>query len=66
MGVLAYNLLPMLRQLYPGEEGVRRSIERLITRLVKVGARVSYHRRRWYVHVASVFPSARYYQAMLG
>jgi hypothetical protein len=47
-----------------GEE-VKRSIDCLIKRLIKVGARVSYHARRWYVHVASAFPLARHYRAML-
>jgi hypothetical protein len=37
----------------------------LIKRLVKEGARVSYHARRWYVHVASAFPLAHHYQAVL-
>jgi hypothetical protein len=32
-----------------GEE-VKRSMEWLIKRLIKVGAKVSYHGRRWYVH----------------
>ncbi len=40
-------------------ERVRRSIEWLIKRLIKVGARVSYHAKRWHVHVASAFPLAR-------
>ncbi len=65
MGVLAYNLLHMLRQFYVWGEGVRRSIEWLIKRLIKVGARVSYHARRWYVHVASAFPLAHHYRAVL-
>ena len=29
------------------------------------GARVSYHARRWYVHVASAFPLAHHYRAAL-
>ncbi|MGA8572741.1 MAG: hypothetical protein ACLP7A_05540 [Desulfobaccales bacterium] len=37
----------------------------LIKRLIKVGARVSYHARRWYVHVASAFPLAHHYHAVL-
>ncbi len=65
MGVLAYNLLHMLRQFYVWGEEVRRSIEWLIKRLIKVGARVSYHARRWYVHVASAFPLAHHYRAVL-
>ena len=58
MGALAYNLLHMLRQFYVMGEGVRRSVEWLIRRLIKAGARVSYHARKWHVHVASAFPLA--------
>jgi hypothetical protein len=36
-----------------------------IKRLIEVEARVSYHARRWYVHVASAFPLAHHYRAML-
>ena len=64
MGVLAYNLLHMIRQLYVWGEAVKRSMEWLIKRLIKVGARVSYHARRWYVHVASAFPLAHQYRAV--
>jgi hypothetical protein len=46
MGVLAYNLLHMIRQFYVWGEEVKRSMEWLIKRLIKVGARVSYHARR--------------------
>jgi len=35
---------------------MRRSIEWIITRLGKAGARIVYRARRWYVHVASAFP----------
>ncbi len=66
MGVLAYNLLHMLRQFYLMREEVRRSIEWLIKRLIKVGAKVAYHSRRWYVHVASAFPLAHHYRAVFG
>ena len=66
MGALAYNLLHMLRQFYVKDEGVRRSVEWLIRRLIKVGARVSYHSKRWCVHVASAFPLAHYDRAVLG
>jgi hypothetical protein len=65
MGVLAYNLLHMIRQFYVWGEEVKRSMEWLIKRLIKVGARVSYHARRWYVHVASTFPLAHHYRAVL-
>jgi len=37
----------------------------LIKRLIKVGARISYHAHRWYVHVASAFPLAHHYRAVL-
>ena len=63
MGVLAYNLLHMLRKFYIRGEGVRRSIEWLIRRLIKVGATVSYHARRWHVHVSSAFPLDRHFRA---
>ena len=66
MGVLAYNLLHMLRQFYLVGEEVKRSMEWLIKRLIKVGAKVAYHGRMWQVHVASVFPLSRYYQAVFG
>jgi len=42
MGVLAYNLLHMLRQFYVWGEEVKRSIEWLIKRLIKVGARAGW------------------------
>ena len=64
MGVLAYNLLHMLRQFYFLGEEVKRSMEWLITRLIKVGAKIAYHGRRWHVHVASAFPLSRYYQSV--
>ena len=63
---MAYNLLHMLRRFYAKGEGVRRSIEWLIKRLIKIGARVSYHARKWHVHVASAFPLADHYRAVLG
>ena len=34
-------------------EEVKRSVERLIRRVVKVASRVSCHSRYWWVHVAS-------------
>jgi hypothetical protein len=66
MGVLAYNLLHMLRQFYLVGEEIKRSIEWLIKLLVKVGAKVAYDGRRWQVHVGSAFPLARYYRAVFG
>jgi hypothetical protein len=66
MGVMAYNLLHMIRQFYVWGEAVKRSVDWLIKRLIKVGARVSYHARRWHVHVASAFPLAHHYRAVLG
>jgi hypothetical protein len=38
----------------------------LIRRLIKVMARVSYHAKRWHVHVASDFLLAHYYRAVFG
>jgi hypothetical protein len=45
-------------------ENVKPSIESIIMRLVKVGARVVYHTSRSveYVYVALAFPLARYYR----
>jgi hypothetical protein len=62
--VFFINLLHMVRQFYLIGEEVKRSMEWLIKRLIKVGARVAYHGRRWYVHVASAFPLARPYLAV--
>ncbi|MGA2224709.1 MAG: hypothetical protein ABSH41_09735 [Syntrophobacteraceae bacterium] len=42
-------------------ENVKPSTESIKRRFVKAGARVVYHARRWYVHIASAFPSGRYY-----
>jgi hypothetical protein len=55
----------MIRQFYVWGEEVKRSIGLLIKRLIKVGARVSYQARRWYVHAASAFPLAHHYRAVL-
>jgi hypothetical protein len=46
--------------------GVKRSIEWLIKRLIKVGAKVAHHGRMWHVHVVSAFPLDRYYQTVFG
>jgi hypothetical protein len=46
-------------------ENVKPSIDSIVRRLVKVGARVVYHARKWYVHVASAFSLARYYRILL-
>ena len=64
VGCLAYNLLHMIRDTAFRGEGIKPSIESIIGRLVKVGARVVYHARRWYVHVASAFSLARYYRIL--
>ena len=47
MGVLAHNLLHVIRQFYVWGREVKRSMDWLIKRLIKGGARVSYHARRW-------------------
>jgi hypothetical protein len=66
MGFLAYNLLDLIRRFYLWGEDARRSIEWIITRLVKAGTRIVYQARRWHVHVASAFPLGHYYRAVLG
>ena len=65
MGILAYILLHMIRPFYVWGEEVRRSMDWRIKRLIKAGAKVSYHARRWYVHVASAFPLAHHYRSVL-
>jgi hypothetical protein len=62
IGVLAFNLLHMLREFYLKGEEVKRSIERLI----KVGAKVAHHARMWQAHVASAFPLAHHHRAVFG
>ncbi len=62
MGTLAYNLLHILRRLYPMGEEVRSSIEWLI----KVGAKSSYHAKRCDVPVASASQLAHYYRTKFG
>jgi hypothetical protein len=42
------------------------STQWLSKRLIKVGAKVAYHGRRWQVHVASGFPLPRHYRAVFG
>ena len=42
------------------------SIDWVIMRLVKVGARISYHARYWHVHIASAFALRHHYRAVLG
>jgi hypothetical protein len=66
MGALAYNLLHMFRQFYLLREEVKRSMEWFIKRLVKLEAKVAYHGRRRYVHIASAFPLAPRYRAVFG
>ena len=75
MEVLAYNPAQgaghLMREFYLKGEEVKRSIERLIKGLIKVGARVSYHASRWLVHVASSrvlrgIPLAHHYPAAFG
>ena len=65
MQVLAYKLFQMISRLYIWDEKVKRSIEWRIKCLIKVGTRVSYHARRWYVHVVSAFSLAHHYRAVL-
>jgi hypothetical protein len=65
MGIPAYNLLRMIQHCYIWAKAVKRSMDWLIKRLIKVGARVAYHARRWYVHVAPAFPLPHHYRAVL-
>jgi hypothetical protein len=65
MGFLAYNLLHLIRRFYMRSEKARRSIEWIIMRLIKAGARIVYHARYWYVHIASAFPLRHHYRAVL-
>jgi hypothetical protein len=65
IGILAYNLLHRIRQFSVWGEAVKGSIDWLIKRLIKVRARVSYHARRWYGHIASAFPRAHHYRTVL-
>ena len=64
VGCLAYNLLHMIRDVAFWGESIKPSIDSIIRRLVKVGARVIYHARKWYVHIASAFSLARYYRIL--
>jgi hypothetical protein len=66
MGILAYSLLQILLEFYMKSEEVKRSIEWIIRRMVKVASRISYHSLYWWVPVASVFPLSYHYQAVLG
>lgn len=66
MGVLAYDLLHIIRKFYLFGEEVRRSMELLIQRLINVGAKVVYHAPQWHVHVTSTFTLTCYYRAMFG
>lgn len=66
MGALAYNLLHMVWEFHLKGEDVKRSIEWIIRRIIKAASRISYHGRRWWVHVASSFPLAHHYRAVFG
>lgn len=66
MGAVAYNLLHMVREFHLKGEDVKRSIEWIIRRIIKAASRISYHGRRWWVHVASSFPLAHQYREVLG
>ena len=66
MGFLAYNLLHLIRRFYLWGEDRRRSIEWIIMRLIRAGARIAYHARYWQVHNASAFPLQHHYRAVIG
>ena len=63
MGVLAYNLLHMLRRFHLMGEEVTRSMEWSIKHLINVEAKVAHHGRRWQVHVTSAFLLTGFYLA---
>ena len=61
MGLLACNLLHLLREFcMEGEEG-KKSLNWLIRRVLKIASRVSYHSRYCWERVASAFPLRHYY-----
>lgn len=64
-GALAYNLMQLLRDIAFRGAWVRPSVEWIIRRLIKVGARVVYHARKWHVHIATAFPLSRPYRILL-
>jgi hypothetical protein len=66
MGLLAYNLLHLIREFYMEGEEVKRSVEWLIRRIVKVASRVSCHNRYCWGRLAAAFPLRHHYQAVLG
>ncbi len=55
----------LLRKFYIRGEEVRRCVEWLIRRLIKVGTKFSYHARRWQVQVLSAFPLRHHYLAVI-
>ncbi|WP_394699902.1 hypothetical protein [uncultured Pseudodesulfovibrio sp.] len=59
MEVIADSFLQIIRELYMWGEPVKRSVEWMIARLIKVGGSVSYHAGRRRVYVASAFPLTR-------
>jgi hypothetical protein len=66
VGVTGLQPLAHASAILPLGEEVKRSMEWLIKRLIKVGVKVAYHGRKWQVHVASAFPLARYGLASFG
>jgi Transposase DDE domain group 1 len=62
VGCLACNLLHRIRDAAFWGEGIKPSIDSIIRRLVKVGARVVYHAGKWYVPIASAFSPSLYYR----
>jgi hypothetical protein len=56
----------LIREFYLFGEEVRRSIEWLIRRRIKMGAKVGYHARQWHVYNTPAFPLALHYRAVLG
>lgn len=66
MGFIAYNLLHLIRRFYLWGEETCRSIEWIIMRLIKAGARIACYARYCQVHIASAFQLRYHYRAVLG
>ena len=56
--ISAPSPLPMIIEAFGKLRAPSLALDWQIKRLIEVEARVSYHARRWYVHVASAFPLA--------
>jgi hypothetical protein len=55
----------MIHQFYFWFEELKWSMDWLSKLLIKIGARVSYRARWWFVHMTSAFSLAHYYRGVL-